>query len=280
VSIHVTGIFTYPIKSCGRIAHTEWSLVDRGLAYDRHWMVVSDYPDERGEFLTQRELPRLAIIQPTITSTTLTIAAPNMPEIRVPLSGSEEYTYDVIVWRDTCRAVDEGDSVAAWFSKFLDYPVRLVRIAENFVRPVDARYARSPAQVGFADGYPLLFASTSSLNQLNTRLSERGKSTVPMERFRPNLVIEGAEEFAEDEWRQIVVGDVPFDLVKRCARCVTTAVDQETGTSPDREEPLATLATFRRSERGVLFGQNIIHRTLGMIRVGDIVEVVEVGHVD
>jgi uncharacterized protein YcbX len=177
-------------------------------------------------------------------------------------------TRNVIVWRDRCPAVDQGPDVARWLSDFLVTDCRLVRMAEEHVRRVDRRYAVGDGdQVGFADGYPFLLISEESLADLNARLS----SPLPMNRFRPNIVVSGGTAFQEDQWRRIRIGDIDFDLVKPCARCVITTTDQ--ATAERGKEPLITLAGFRRSRRGVLFGQNMIHSGPGTIRHGDLVEV-------
>lgn len=272
-------MYTYPIKSCARLEHDHFELDVRGPMYDRHWMVVSDAPDDRGMFLTQRELSPLAVVQPAFEGNDLRISAPGMADIRVPLIVDESATLPVVVWKDDCQAVDNGPEAAAWLSDYLGVPARLVHMPPGYVRPVDPKYATEPAQASFADGYPLLITQQSSLDELNRRIVARGKAAVPMSRFRPNVVVEGDEAdnepFSEDDWRRIEIGVVPFDVVKACARCVTTTVDQNSGTVPDHTEPLATLNTFRKIPRGVLFGQNMIHRALGEIAVGDAVQVLE-----
>jgi hypothetical protein len=270
MAIRVTGLYTYPIKSCGRLSHERLLLDERGPVYDRHWMVV----DEAGRFQTQRELPRLALVQPTFAGDTLVVSAPGVGELRLPLAAPQHPAREVVVWRDTVSAVDEGDDAAAWLYSFLGASVRLVRMADGFRRGVDPTYAQSPAIVSFADGYPLLLAADESVNDLNARLEKRGKAPLPMSRFRPNVVIQGAGAWAEDDWTRITVGGLPFDVVKPCARCATTTVDQATGTIPDHEEPLATLATFRKAARGVMFGQNIIHREQGALCLGDPVAII------
>lgn len=273
--IRVTGVYSYPIKSCGGLTLEQTKLEARGPSYDRRWMVV----DERGTFLTQRELPRLALIQPAFADDVLTIDALSMPQISVPLQQRASATkIPVVVWRDACLGVDEGDAVAEWFSAFLNASVRLVRMADGFVRPVDRRYARDVAQTGFTDGFPLLLIGQASLDELNARLAARSKAPLPMNRFRPNLVVEGSPAFAEDDWRLIRIGDVMLDVVKPCARCAITTVDQARGEPLDRDEPLATLATFRRGADGkVMFGQNVIHKATGTLAVGMEVDVLAAG---
>ncbi len=258
--IRVTGLFAYPVKSCAGTPLQQAKLGARGIEHDREFMVVG--ADHR--FLTQREQPRLALVHPTLRDAWLRLEAPDHSAIQfVPGDAGERY--DVVVWRDTVPAVDQGDAVAAWFSTFLEADVRLVRMPPDVVRRVDPDYApRSTDQVGFADGYPALLISEESLEDLNGRLAE----PLPMNRFRPNIVVRGSGvAFAEDTWAKIRVGEVPFDVVKACARCVTTTTDQLTASRGT--EPLATLATYRRVPRGVLFGQNLVHAAEGTLSIGD-----------
>ncbi|HRE48062.1 MAG TPA: MOSC domain-containing protein [Aggregatilineales bacterium] len=255
----VTALHYYPIKSCGgvtlEVGEADW----RGFRYDRHWLIV----DPHGDFVTQRELPRLALIHPTIHSGMLTINAPAMSPLSLPL-GMDGRRMSVTVWDSECEAFDQGDDAAQWLSDTLESPLRLVRMADDHIRQVDQRYAkRTSDQVGFADGYPFLLISEESLADLNTRLD----TPLPMNRFRPNLVVRGVDAYAEDGWKQIRIGAMIFDVVKACARCTITTTDQET--AKRGKEPLRTLATYRDSERGVLFGQNLIHAAPGTVRVGD-----------
>jgi uncharacterized protein YcbX len=271
VTITVSALHTYPIKSCGALSHAQIALDERGPAWDRRWMVV----DSVGVFITQRELPALAPIQPSFAADCLRLSAPGMPDAAIPLQQRNMPSRAVRVWRDTCDAMDEGDDLAAWLSDYLGAAVRLVRMADGFVRPADTTYAPPDTPVGFADGFPLLLVSDASLDDLNQHLQSRGKMPVPMSRFRPNVVISGCEAFAEDGWRAITIGSVTLDIVKPCARCVETTVDQSTGTIPDHTEPLATLNTYRKRDGNVLFAQNAIHRAPGVLRVGDTVSVIK-----
>lgn len=271
MTITVSALYTYPIKSCGALAHTQLTLDERGPVWDRRWMVV----DSDGVFITQRELPALARIQPAFEGDCLRLSAPKMPDAAVPLQQRDIPARSVQVWNDVCEAVDEGDDVAAWLSDYLSEAVRLVRMADGFVRPANTTYAPPNTAVSFADGFPLLLVSDASLDDLNQHLQSRGKMPVPMSRFRPNVVISGCEAFAEDGWRTITVGGVMMDVVKPCARCVETTVDQATGTIPDPAEPLATLNSYRKQGSKVLFAQNAVHRAPGMLRVGDTVTVME-----
>lgn len=265
--MQISGIYTYPIKSCGAIAHTQIELDKHGPVWDRRWMVV----DSDGLFITQRELPALALIQPRFDNGDLAISAPGMPEMCLPLERDAGEIWRVQVWRDECAAWDEGDTLAEWLGDYLNVDARLVRMADDFLRPVDITYAAENTPVSFADAFPLLIVTEASLDDLNRRMVERGKPPVPMSRFRPNLVVSGAAAFAEDSWRTVQIGGVTVDVVKPCARCVTTTVDQLTGTIPDVAEPLATLNTFRKQGGKVMFAQNAIHRAPGVLRVEDTV---------
>jgi uncharacterized protein len=262
-TITVSELWVYPVKSCAGVRLTEATLGPRGIVHDRSWMVVR--PD--GTFVTQREYPRLAVVAPSLRDGQLWLHAPDAAPVAVPIEGDGEQM-DVVVWRDRCRAIDQGDAIAAWLSAVLAAPCRLVRMADDWVRTVDQAYAQPQDQVGFADGFPLLLASESSLDDLNSRMEH----ALPMNRFRPNIVIRGTAPFAEDRWDTITIGDLTMRVVKPCARCVTTTVDQVRGVSGGAE-PLRTLATFRKQNGKVMFAQNVIHDREGVLRVGDEVEV-------
>lgn len=273
-NLHITALHTYPIKSCGRLSHTALDFDARGPVWDRRWMVVE--PD--GMFVTQRELPRLALIQPTFEGDQMRLTAPGMTELYIPLVHEPAPTRTVEVWQSRCEAWDEGSEAAAWFSDFLKVDLQLVRIADDFQRVIDTEYSRrSPrplVHIGFADGYPVLIVSEESLAELKRRMSERGAAPVPMSRFRPNIVVAGGAAFVEDQWHTVQIGDMLLDVVKPCARCAIPTVDQQTGNIPDVKEPTATLNTFRKQDGKVMFAQNAIHREAGTLRVGDVVTVV------
>jgi uncharacterized protein YcbX len=265
----VSALNVYPIKSCGGISLHVAELGPRGIIRDRSFLLV----DLNGQFITQREQPRMALIRPAIDEDgLLTVQAPDMPIVAIP-GDADGPRYEVTVWKYTGVAVDQGNELAEWFSSFLGIVCRLVMFPDDVVRKVSPKYARSEQdQVGFADGYPFLLISEASLTDLNTRLEQ----PLPMNRFRPNIVVRGAEPYAEDSWRTIRIGEVIFDIVKPCARCVITTTDQST--TKRAKEPLKTLATYRlATTNGVMFGQNLIHAQTGLIRLGDPVEIIKRG---
>ena len=257
--MRVTALNVYPVKSCAATPLEVAELDARGIRGDREFMLV----DAQRRFLTQREQPRLALIVPRRTDSTLTLSAPGMPPLS--LEPVDEPRYTAQIWRDSVVAADQGDRVADWLSTYLGQAVRLVRLPVDSVRRVDPDFASRPdAQVSLADAFPVLLISEESLADLNTRLEQ----PLPMNRFRPNVVVSGAGvPYAEDTWAEVQIGELAFSVVKACARCVTTTTNQLT--AERGHEPLATLATYRRVARGVLFGQNLIHAGEGQIAVGD-----------
>lgn len=263
----LTAIHCYPIKSCAGSALDQARLDEFGVEHDRRWLVT----DPACRFLSQRDWPRMALIRPTVLANGLRLSAPGMEPLVVPSPAQQAPQRQVTVWHDHCIALDAGEGAAQWLSSFLGMSCRLARMGPQFQRPVNAQYAVGHDQVSFADGFPFLLASSASLEDLNARLPE----PVPMNRFRPNLVVSGAQPFAEDGWAQIRIGDVVFHAVKPCARCTVTTVDQGAGVRG--KEPLVTLATYRKTNDGlILFGQNLIHHPKeGRLRVGDRVEVMQ-----
>ena len=204
MSIRLTGLNIYPIKSARGIPLDASPVDEFGLRYDRRWMVV----DESGVFLSQRSHPRLALVAPALRDGTLEVTAPGMPQLELPLHPSQTVTTQVRVWDDVCLATWLGEPAAHWFSEFLGTGCSLVYMAETVIRPADPTFAPPPARVSFADGFPFLIISQESLADLNGRLSH----PLPMNRFRPNLVVAGGEAFAEDSWKNSVVTRTPFAL--------------------------------------------------------------------
>jgi len=262
-SIQLSQIYIYPIKSAGGIALSKAQVSDRGLQYDRRWMLV----DEQGKFLTQRQFPQMALIQVQLGEDALVVEAPNQPSLSIPLNYKSDQRLPVQVWNDICEAIPLTQEISCWFSEFLHIPCQLVYMPEDSIRPIDPNYANPSESVSFADGFPFLLISEASLQDLNQRLEQ----PVPMNRFRPNLVISGCEAFAEDSWRQIRIGSLPFRVVKPCSRCTITTVNQSQGIRG--KEPLATLANYRLRNGKIYFGQNVIQEQLGTLRVGDEVEI-------
>lgn len=264
----VLSLHLYPVKSCAGMAVDALPLDDRGPIGDRRWMVL----DETQTFQTQRERPRLALVRVRLTDDGIVIGGPGMPELAVPRPEPVGSDFVTRVWGDDAPVRPASAQAADWFSTYLGAPMQLVFLPDEGVRVMRAEYAGTitePRRVSLTDGAPLLLATESSLCSLNQRLP----SPVPMNRFRPNVVVRGSEPFAEDCWRRITIGEVVFEVAKPCARCATTTVDQATG---DRGvEPLRTLSSFRRQGAGVMFGQNIAHHRPGTLRLGDVVTIVQ-----
>ncbi len=262
VSLHI-----YPIKSTRAIDLPASEVLPRGLPGDRRWMLV----DEQGRFVTARQHPRLAMVETAFDGDVLRVRAPGQEELTLPLQPSSPQRREVEIWRDRVEAVAPSPAADAWFSAWLDKPVQLVQMTEDIHRPVNPDYGQPGDEVSFADGFPLLLIGEASLADLNRRLAR----PVSMRRFRPNVVIAGAEPYAEDTWVRLRIGEVEFEGVKNCSRCVFTTVDPETGTKSPDGEPLKTLQTYRLGEGGIYFGQNLIPRSGGTIRVGDEVAILE-----
>lgn len=257
--IRVSELFVYPIKSCSASAVREAEVGVTGFDLDRRWMVV----DDDGKFLTQRTHPRMTRVGVRVEEDRLVIAGDGLPELEIPVAGSTAPLVEVKVWKDTCQANDGGAEAADWFSDFLGCRARLVRLAGDHARPLGGAGTRSGDSVSFADGFPFLLLSQGSLDGLNERLAQ----PLPMDRFRPNIVVSGCEAHVEDEWQRVRIGDLPFRVAKPCARCVVTTTDQATGERGP--EPLRTLATYRMRDGEIQFGQNLIHEGRGLLQVGD-----------
>lgn len=257
-------IHVFPIKSCAAWIRDEAEVEPRGLAGDRRWMVA----DVNGRFLTARQHPRLTLVNARDDGDALVLSVPGMPSLRLAPPQSEA-RIETTVWKNTVQAQVADAAADAWISAFLGLPARFVHMDAACVRAVSPDYGQPGDEVSFADGYPLLLISQAALDALNARLER----PVPMLRFRPNLVVAGTGPHAEDDWKRIRIGAIEFDVVKPCTRCVFTTVDYERGEFDPAGEPLRTLARYRRTPQGVTFGQNLIPRGSGTLRVGDAVEV-------
>lgn len=266
-SIHI-----YPIKSLGGYSVPHALITSRGLQHDRRWMLI----DQNGRFMSQREHAELACLHVTPCSDGMRVVdTRNGDELKIPRALDHGETVGVTVWDDTLDALLAPKAISDWFNDRTIPGTRLVYMPDRSVRPTDPNYAIS--QTSLSDGYPFLIISQSSLDELNGRINKENKdhgqsSMIPMERFRPNLVVGGGEPFQEDDWSTIRIGETRFELVKRCARCVITTTDQRTGKR--EKEPLRTLATYRKrvTPEGAVkldFGMNAICSSGNMVQVGD-----------
>lgn len=259
--MHLQDIYIYPIKSLGGNRVETCLAEERGLKYDRRWMLV----DQNGRFLSQREHPSLALLKTEMTDSGIQVHHKEIPSfnILVPFEPQTDQFRQVTIWGDKVPAQLVDKRIGKWFSKQLGQDCELVFMPESTQRKVDPAYAINHESVSFADGMPFLLISQASLDDLNSRLA----NPVPMNRFRPNLVVAGGEAFQEDEWGEISIGKAVFNAVKPCARCVVTTIDQQT--SKKGKEPLKTLAGYRSKNNKVLFGQNLVLKKGAEINVGD-----------
>jgi len=265
----------YPVKGCHRVDLVDAEVQPWGLLGDRRWMPV----DAAGKVVSQREEPRLALVRPSIVDGGLVLAAPGMTDVKVPAIAGRRVEVDVVeveIWGYRLLASLAGAEVDGWFAEFLGYPLRLVWLDDPTRRVVDQAYGAPTDRVSFAEGYPLLLANAASLADLNGWIAAGDYSRegpLPMTRFRPNVVVEGAPAWAEDGWlgRRIRIGEVVFRAAKPSDRCVMTTQDQETGAKG--REPLRTLAKHREVNQLLLFGTNLIPDGTGTLHIGDRVEV-------
>lgn len=259
--ISVSELTIYPVKSAAGLALQSSELDRFGLSGDRRWLVTT----ERGFFITQREEPRLALLQTRLSAGLSLEFAGDALQVPIPDASAPELR--VQVWEDQVRARDAGSAAAAWLSEKLGRQCRLVYMGDDAIRRVDGLYATAGETVSFADGFPVLLISQASLDDLNERLQH----PVPMNRFRPNIVVTGCEAFAEDEWRVVRIGDVEMTVAKPCSRCVMPSIDQSTaGRDPQINR---VLASYRRREGKIYFGQNLLYAGAGVLSLGDSVEV-------
>ena len=255
----ISGLFIYPIKSLGGIEVASALLTDRGFQYDRRWMLI----DSDGRFLTQREYPVMALLQVALEQEGLRVYHKKNPAVSIHIPfGQHDGETTVTVWDDTMPATLVGSEFDNWFSQQLELNCRLVYMPDSSHREVDPDYAHNKELTSFSDAYPLLLIGQASLDDLNTRLAE----PVPMNRFRPNIVIEGWEPYEEDSIRNFNIGEIQFEAVKPCARCVLTTINQDT--AEQGKDPLKTLASYRSKNNKVLFGQNLLYNGNGYLKKG------------
>ena len=255
----LAAIHVYPVKSCGGVSVPAWKLDALGLEHDRRWMLV----DSGGAAVTQRDHPALSRARTAIEGDRIRVSAAGLPVLELPLVPAGGDRHDVTLWEWSGSGIAASPGGDSWFSDLLGERVRLLYCPADEGQLVNPRYAPTPARAGFSDGFPLLLVGQGSLDELNRRLPV----PVPMNRFRPNLVVSGIEPFAEDAWRGFQIGSVGMSVVKGCDRCTFTTIDQETGQKG--AEPLRTLATFRKWDGKVWFGQNVVHQGSGELRVGE-----------
>jgi hypothetical protein len=265
--MQLDSIYVYPVKSLGGISLQASEVTGRGLRYDRRWMIT----DPAGRFMTQREIPAMALLSVELRSGDLSIGhrRKDLPPLLVPAEPEDGRELPVAIWNDTLTALRVSTYADAWLSEALGRACTLVYMPDEARRPVDPRYARQDDLVSFADGYPFLIIGQASLDLLNSKLAE----PVPMDRFRPNFVFSGAAAHAEDQFRRFRIGSVAFHGVKPCARCAIPTIDQQTAVAG--KEPIRTLADYRSTGNNVLFGMNLLCEGPGAVQVGDRIEAAE-----
>ncbi len=262
-NLKLQDIYIYPIKSCAGIRVKEWLVLEKGLQYDRQWMLV----DQNQQFLSQRKLPKMALLNTRLTDQHLILSTPGFEDISLSLHQTEGETLTVTIWKDQCQANLVSAEVDEWLSDFLEMDCNLVYQPKQSIRQVDQKYAKPTDNVYFSDGFPFLIISENSLVELNSHMPYE----ISMSRFRPNLVISGSASYAEDFWREISIGEINFRLPKPCSRCPVTNIDPETGIFS--KETIKMLNKIRRLENKVYFGQNALHDNIGRLFVDDLVTV-------
>jgi len=253
--IQVSELFIYPVKSLAGIAATQIELTPFGFKNDRRWMIV----DANGQFMTQREHFNMATIKTAIKEQHLVLSHAN-DSIVVPIADKNSKQIEVTVWDDTFNALLLSTEVDQWLSKLLNQPCHLVYMSDQANRQVDSDFAPIGQYVSFADAYPILVISQASIDDLNAKLS----TAVNINRFRPNLVVSGTHSFAEDTWQDLSINNIDFKAVKQCSRCIMPSINQQTG-KQDQVKMLATLNTYRKQNKKIKFGQNLIFKNVNLI---------------
>ncbi len=265
----VSQLFIYPIKSLGGIKIQSAEVTDRGLKYDRRWMLV----DKRNNFLTQREFPKMALLKVKIEAKALRVSLSTdlSKQISIPFNPSGNEIEKVTIWNATCHSVSVGKDIDEWFGDILETDCKLVYMPEESMRPVDTTsgYAPKGKFTSFADAYPFLLLGESSLEDLNSRL----ESPVLINRFRPNIVFTGGVPYEEDTIEDFTINQVNFTGLENCGRCGIININQE---NPEKaREPLKTLSSYRTKNKTICFGQNVVHSGMGIISVGDEIQLVK-----
>ncbi|MDH7605437.1 MAG: MOSC domain-containing protein [Melioribacter sp.] len=260
-------IYIYPVKSLSGISLQKSEVTERGLKYDRRWMLI----DQNNMFITQRKYPKMALIKVDLENDLLifTHKLNNELQFKIPIEIEDGKLKNVAIWDDYVTALHFSEEADEWFSNVLNLKCKLVYMPDNVKRNVDKKYATRNEIVSFADAFPFLIIGQESLNDLNSRLKEK----LPMNRFRPNFVFTGGNAYDEDKWKSFKIGDVAFYPVKPCSRCVITTINHDTAEKSD--EPLKTLSTYRAINNKVMFGQNLLHEGEGIIRINDELKILE-----
>lgn len=264
--LQVSQLYVYPIKSLGGCSVSSTNITDRGFEHDRRWMLV----DANNRFLSQREIAVMALLQVEILNNGLKVFHKNNPEVflEIPFKSQSEIFINVDIWDNHCTAQLQDAFINKWFSKILGQPCQLVYMTNSSQVKVETAYAINNDLTSFSDGFPILMIGESSLADLNNRL----QAPIPMNRFRPNIVFTGSVPFVEDNLKEFTINDILFFGVKPCSRCVVTTINQDT--IEKNKEPLQTLATYRKKNSKIYFGQNVIAAGLGKISIGNKIEIV------
>jgi uncharacterized protein YcbX len=260
-------IYIYPVKSLSGIQLTKSEITATGFKYDRKWMLV----DDKKYFLSQRRLPKMALIKTEIYQQKLIISAPNKPNLILDLIPKFSHAININIWNENCLAEPIGKLANLWFSDFLEQPCQLVFQTDNSIRYVDQKFSFPNDRTSFSDGFPFLITSEASLGLLNEQMGDK----LSMQRFRPNIVITDCTSYEEDTWRKIKIGTIEFRLPKPCSRCSVPQISPHTAIRD--KEPLLTLSKTRKWNNKIFFGQNALHNSLGFLRVGDTINILETG---
>ena len=274
--LRISELYIYPIKSLSGIPVKEARVTEKGFEHDRRWMLV----DENNLFISQRECPQMALLQPSIEVDGLRVTHKIKGEsMTIPFDappptggGRGAKTVTVTIWDDICTAEFVSQEADQWFRAMLGINCRLVYMPDDCRRLVDQKYAPGDSVTSFSDAYPFLIIGQASLDDLNNRLAE----TLPMERFRPNMVFTGGEPYEEDLMGNIIIGGINFYGVKLCARCIIPTIDQNNASRG--KEPLKTLTSYRFKNNKIYFGQNLVHKGDGTIAVGDSLQTISLNH--
>jgi uncharacterized protein len=259
----LSDMYIYPVKSLAGIHVSSWPVVETGFKHDRKWMLI----DTERQFLSQRRLPRMALIKTALTDGHLILSAPGMDKLSLMLEPKTGNIITSTIWHDQVDTLAVSNEADVWFSRFLQISCRLVYQPDTSIRPVNPDFAKPGDQTAFSDGFPFLLISENSLVALNQAM----QLNLSMARFRPNLVVSGCKSYAEDTWREITIGNIGFRLPKPCSRCAVPTIDPDMGETG--KEPLTTLNRLRKWQNKVYFGQNALHDQCGLLSVGDKVHI-------